>query len=1057
MKTRSALICAVLALMILMAMFAFAGCGKGQENNNDEDNENVSETLTDFEGLEMGLNAPAEVIDVVEWDDGKSNGHCVFSARTLQGLINKKQPRVYITTPGNRSNVDAETVRLRILQEYGEVGLNWLPENSAHSGYNTFFTIWDKYKTEVKRLYVYSDNPSLSDSMNVAAMLGGRNEGIAVCQELADLIVAENSGLEVINVMEYMGLPDEKANTFGINEWIRDNMIEGSNKQFVFCSTPSPREELEDDYFRTYDLAIATDSLIYYAWHSLDAGKELQKSILDQFPSAIPVIGWGTIDNEWDFIASVSNCGKCVLASGWNYGNGSVWGAFPSWSYNAEGESKVVNPVPENFEVADNQVYVAFTMSDGDSLQASEKDTLCFWETTVHGNQPIGWTVPVMFADFCPLILEYLYDTQTEMDDLMQGACGAGYIYASEMPEADYEIYLQKTQYYFRRMGMNMVNYWDRGANFNSMVGVDKDLIYKYADMVDLDAIWRGHNSPDPDYEIYNDTLLMCEIGNRKSSGTLTAQEIIDTIDFQVQNKKQENKPLFLMIQLSCWGDGVHIVQQARDILDTRADAGNYSFVTPTELIAGIRAAESGKITEGTTPKNRIQTLDFQAGTANDVDLEERLIVENDKSYNAEDYRFTDGGSWTYEFRFNAPLEYCTIGLGVRNRYKISGSVDGTNFTELARHSNVLGEHFSIVFTQLDIMKELQPADVFYLKFENTDPELGFGPNLNWVKLKYITQDDSPLVIPEKSGQEFVLNIDNSALEQSYIVDKQSQYGLWHENQNWRYADINDYWVYGFAFGSPLSKLSLKFNISGTYIIEGSANAKDWFTLAVNETSAKMLTETQLKFEDAVMGGTCYYIRFRNAITDYDSPSYDAVKISGQLTLTYEYADESAGEMEIVPAPWTVADEPEQVSGTLTITAGQDADYIFSLQQQGIYDEENGCRGVTDDAFFWYSIDLGGKVLSATVTVRVEGNYLTYWSLDGGNTISELLYANAEEPTDAEKTLDFLTGTDGKFMLKMQANPYNGSELSASYYSVTIEYILESQSHAAGPGVVNER
>ena len=248
----------------------------------------------------------------------------------------------------------------------------------------------------------------------------------------------------------------------------------------------------------------------------------------------------------------------------------------------------------------------------------------------------------------------------------------------------------------------------------------------------------------------------------------------------------------------------------------------------------------------------------------------------------------------------------------------------------------------------------LIPADVFYLKFENTDPELGFGPNLNWVKLKYITQDDSLLVIPEKSGQEFVLNIDNSALEQSYIVDKQSQYGLWHENQNWRYADINDYWVYGFAFGSPLSKLSLKFNISGTYIIEGSANAKDWFTLAVNETSAKMLTETQLKFEDAVMGGTCYYIRFRNAITDYDSPSYDAVKISGQLTLTYEYADESAGEMEIVPAPWTVVDEPEQVSGTLTITAGQDADYIFSLQQQGIYDEENGCRVVNDDAFFWY-------------------------------------------------------------------------------------------------------
>ena len=78
MKTRSAIICAVLALMILMAMFGFAGCGKGQENNNDEDNENVSETLTDFEGLEMGLNAPAEVIDGVEWDDGKPNGHCVF-------------------------------------------------------------------------------------------------------------------------------------------------------------------------------------------------------------------------------------------------------------------------------------------------------------------------------------------------------------------------------------------------------------------------------------------------------------------------------------------------------------------------------------------------------------------------------------------------------------------------------------------------------------------------------------------------------------------------------------------------------------------------------------------------------------------------------------------------------------------------------------------------------------------------------------------------------------------------------------------------------------------
>ena len=88
---------------------------------------------------------------------------------------------------------------------------------------------------------MYSTEPHLVDTANIAAMFAARNKGVAVTESLYELMKQQGVDIPVTNVVNMCGF-DSSDNTFTVNQWISENMVEGSSKEAVFCLKPTGRD-----------------------------------------------------------------------------------------------------------------------------------------------------------------------------------------------------------------------------------------------------------------------------------------------------------------------------------------------------------------------------------------------------------------------------------------------------------------------------------------------------------------------------------------------------------------------------------------------------------------------------------------------------------------------------------------------------------------------------------------------------------------------------------------------------------------------------------------------
>ena len=698
-------------LFIIMGIVVVVGYSLVVYANTKESRSIESQESVSLERWLPELHQAAEVIDVVP-KSGTDTAVGDLAARSLQGLINKTQPRIYIAEDWYRETIDVEQLRQKILEVYGERKLNQLELDKNNETNQTFWTLYKKYGNEVKMLYIY--DKTLPDSINVAVMLAGRNKGIAVDSELAGQLA--DYGLASEDVVKKYGFTDH----IQVNQWIKDNMITKSNNKTVFVLNPRGRDEHSDFLPQAYDLAIATDSLIIHLNPYLKSEVALQTEILDRYPSDTLVIGWAGADVEGDFVKSISSAGKSVVCTDWGYANGSLWGGFQKFI-----SSEKQPAIPEEYQVSDNTTYVAFCVSDGDAWHYSARDLLSFWNQEVRGSVPIGWTIPALFSEASPLMLRYLYNTKSDADEFIQGPSGYGYVYAGKMPEEAYDSYLKNSKLIMTVMGLNMVNYWDLSTGNNSMIGDNIDIIKKYATEVSPAAIFRGHDG-DGSYYMDGETAIIQEVGNRNGAGTKSAQDIIDAVK-RVEEKTIEGEPAFVMVNVEAWGDGVSSVQAA--VAELNESGGNYVFVKPSELVAAVKTYSK----EGATLKaseialpDQVQTVSFLPDGSKDE--KKYMLIDKSTGLINDEFRFADNnGYWVYAIPLSGEEKYPRLEVKLQGQYQISTSRDGELWTVLRETSGIEAE----ATVYIDLRKVLEKDQkILYIKFSDAVPENGFGPSL---------------------------------------------------------------------------------------------------------------------------------------------------------------------------------------------------------------------------------------------------------------------------------------------------------------------------------------
>jgi len=509
-----------------------------------------------------------------------------FSARVLQGVINRKETRVYLAPPSFCvDGVDVERVKQSILAEYGEVEFEELPEDMGLGAeYSMFWSMFRKYHDEIEVIYVYSTESHLADTANIAAMLSARNQGVAVCRELFELMRDKGVALPVVDVIEMCRF-DDSDNSVTINNWIADNLVEGASRNAVFCLKPTGREGVGILPW-SYDLAVAMNALIYHVDATSEPSLAVQKKILSQFPDNIPVLGWPGLNMETAYVENISMLGKYVVCIDWGYTNGSVWGAFPKYT-----SETTVNPVSRNFDVQPGKVYAAFMLSDGDAWHYCSKELLSSWNDCRRGKYPLAWTIPSLFVDYNPLTLRYLYKTATRYDTFVQGPSGVGYMYPCCYPKKAYNEYLTQTKDALGQAGLSIVNYWDLNDN-NTMTGRDTSLQELYAEATGVDAILLGHTSRHGAWRKKGKCIIIEELGGPDGTGALKAEDIVNTLSEQSkQMKKDEN--LFFVINVEVWGDRMNAIDKAVEILSDAKYEGKYQFIGLPDLITIIESRNS--------------------------------------------------------------------------------------------------------------------------------------------------------------------------------------------------------------------------------------------------------------------------------------------------------------------------------------------------------------------------------------------------------------------------------------------------------------------------------
>ncbi len=530
----------------------------------------------------LGLKVPETLCMVIE-DENCSDG--MFSARVLQGVINQSETRVYIAPSSFFvDGTDIEQVKQNILREYGGVEFETLSsDNSLGDEYSAFWTIFKKYQDEIEQIYVYSTEPHLVDTANIAAMFAARNKGVAVTESLYELMKQQGVDIPVTNVVNMCGF-DSSDNTFTVNQWISENMVEGSSKEAVFCLKPTGRDG-GGGLPAAYDLAVAMKALIYHVDPTDRKSLEVQKGLLAQFPDNIPVLGWPGLNMEGDYVENISKQGKYVVCIDWGYWNGSVWGAFPEFV-----AEKPVSPISEEFEVQPGKVYVAFMLSDGDAWHYCAKELLSTWNDQRRGEYPLSWTIPSLFTKYNPLTLRYLYDTASESDVFLQGPSGVGYMYPCFYPQKAYTEYLLQTKEALEQTGLNMVNYWDISDN-NAMIGRDPSLQDLYVEVVEVDALLLGHASQNAKWRKDRNCIIIEEVGGPNGTGALNSEHIINALQ-SLSSDMKDDETLFFVVNVEVWGERMDAVAPAVSELTDAKYEGKYQFVGLPDLIAAMRDSE---------------------------------------------------------------------------------------------------------------------------------------------------------------------------------------------------------------------------------------------------------------------------------------------------------------------------------------------------------------------------------------------------------------------------------------------------------------------------------
>ncbi|RAP73790.1 GxGYxYP domain-containing protein [Paenibacillus montanisoli] len=221
--------------------------------------------------------AQAKQLDVADIYDAPGDIKLLFS--TLQGLINRSEPRIYL------------------LENKEEGKFKWLNDlDVTYRVHDSYWDILNRYKGEVKGLIIY--DPDVPDSINVATTLAGLRDGVAVSPALAEQLQAAPYNFSVIEDLQ--GKFKDRLDAY---TWQYENLWKETTHRMLIGLSPDVTAKAPVEQPDRFEVVAqepteerdASNRKVY----DIDLNKFLGKpDVYVKFSDAFPADGWGTAVHE---------------------------------------------------------------------------------------------------------------------------------------------------------------------------------------------------------------------------------------------------------------------------------------------------------------------------------------------------------------------------------------------------------------------------------------------------------------------------------------------------------------------------------------------------------------------------------------------------------------------------------------------------------------------------------------------------------------------------------------------------------------------------------------
>jgi hypothetical protein len=361
-------------------------------------------------------------------------------AAALQGIVNRKQPRIYLV--GEFRDADW----LRVLGK----------EGCERQECRSLEDLVAQFRSEVAGAVVY--DPAAPFTVNLATTLAGVRDAVIATPNLA-----ARFKLKIVD-----DLRGRFASATEGYEWALRELWPQLEHRAVACMAPSwiaPRDYLVQFRLFTFwcdcrcSRPMPADQALFF------------ERLLAKMPPQGTVYGWwqdgddGGI-GEWRGVMTSSRYAKITICT---------VGANNLSVHSGAKLPAALTQKPIRFGSLDRQVYVSFIVSDGDNFGMNLYTIIRRgWSQRMRGKVPVGWGICPTQVELTPGLVRYFYETATP-NDLFLCMDGLGYVYPTHYgaalgePEARYGAFLRETEPYLRQLDQHHLWFLDGTSRAEQM------------------------------------------------------------------------------------------------------------------------------------------------------------------------------------------------------------------------------------------------------------------------------------------------------------------------------------------------------------------------------------------------------------------------------------------------------------------------------------------------------------------------------------------------------------------------------------------------------------